>query len=184
MYIQSRTVKGQTYYEAVVSYRDEKLPGEKRGKVKKDRVHLGKSPDVRDAFDRAEAGYFASRKGRTRSPFTEADKLAWRRLARLEQVLWTASGRRYQRSVRMQREHAKWYGTFRFRRQADSYADVMRDRDRDRKARQVLGVLPDATREDIKKAYRAQAQIHHPDKGGDTAMMRTINEAYETLTES
>ena len=44
--------------------------------------------------------------------------------------------------------------------------------------KQVLGIdedYPDA--KDIRVAYRKQASIHHPDKGGDTAMMQRINVA-------
>ena len=34
---------------------------------------------------------------------------------------------------------------------------------------QTLGVAKNATPDDIKKAYRRLAGIHHPDKGGDTS---------------
>lgn len=46
---------------------------------------------------------------------------------------------------------------------------------------QTLGVDKSATQEDIKKAYRKLASIHHPDKGGDTATFQQIQAAYETL---
>ena len=32
---------------------------------------------------------------------------------------------------------------------------------------QILGVNKDATSEEIKKAYRKAARVHHPDAGGD-----------------
>jgi len=48
---------------------------------------------------------------------------------------------------------------------------------------QTLGVAKNATPEDIKKAYRRMAGIHHPDKGGDTAQFQKIQEAYETLSD-
>lgn len=33
----------------------------------------------------------------------------------------------------------------------------------------------------VKAAYRALAQIHHPDVGGDTAQMQRVNAAYERI---
>jgi DnaJ-class molecular chaperone len=45
----------------------------------------------------------------------------------------------------------------------------------------TLGVARSATPEEIKKAYRRLAAIHHPDKGGDTAQFQKIQQAYETL---
>lgn len=47
----------------------------------------------------------------------------------------------------------------------------------------TLGVAKNATPEEIKKAYRRLASIHHPDKGGDTAMFQNIQTAYETLSD-
>ena len=46
---------------------------------------------------------------------------------------------------------------------------------------QTLGIDKSATQEDIKKAYRRLASIHHPDKGGDTATFQKIQTAYEVL---
>jgi curved DNA-binding protein len=48
---------------------------------------------------------------------------------------------------------------------------------------QTLGVAKNATPDDIKKSYRRLASIHHPDKGGDTAMFQQIQAAYETLSD-
>lgn len=48
---------------------------------------------------------------------------------------------------------------------------------------QTLGVARNATPDDIKKAYRRLAGIHHPDKGGDTAEFQKIQQAYETLSD-
>lgn len=47
----------------------------------------------------------------------------------------------------------------------------------------TLGVDKNASPDDIKKAYRKLAGVHHPDKGGDTAMFQKIQQAYETLSD-
>jgi curved DNA-binding protein CbpA len=46
---------------------------------------------------------------------------------------------------------------------------------------ELLGVYPDASMEDIKKAYRTKANIHHPDKGGNAETFKDVKKAYETL---
>jgi len=48
---------------------------------------------------------------------------------------------------------------------------------------QTLGVAKNATTDEIKKAYRKLAAIHHPDKGGDTAEFQKIQQAYEILSD-
>jgi len=45
----------------------------------------------------------------------------------------------------------------------------------------ILGVSKTATQEEIKKAYYKLAHKHHPNKGGDEAKMKEINEAYSVL---
>jgi len=47
--------------------------------------------------------------------------------------------------------------------------------------RSTLGLSDSAGAEEIKTAFRKLAMKHHPDRGGDTAMFQTINEAYMEL---
>ena len=44
-----------------------------------------------------------------------------------------------------------------------------------------LGLPEKADRDEVKKAFRKLAQIHHPDKGGDPAMYVEIKAAYESI---
>lgn len=46
---------------------------------------------------------------------------------------------------------------------------------------EVLGVGKGASADEIKKAFRKAAIEHHPDKGGDEAKFKEVNEAYEVL---
>ncbi|MBW7863502.1 MAG: J domain-containing protein [Candidatus Hydrogenedens sp.] len=45
----------------------------------------------------------------------------------------------------------------------------------------LMGLSPSASWEEIEKAYRRKAKVHHPDHGGDEDAMRALNEAYQTL---
>jgi len=47
----------------------------------------------------------------------------------------------------------------------------------------TLGVARNATKEEIKKRYRELAHKYHPDKGGDEASFKEINEAYQVLSD-
>lgn len=47
----------------------------------------------------------------------------------------------------------------------------------------VLGVARNATKEEIKRKYRELAHKHHPDKGGDEARFKELNEAYQILSD-
>jgi len=46
---------------------------------------------------------------------------------------------------------------------------------------EILGVSKSASADEIKKAFRKAAVQHHPDKGGDEAKFKEVNEAYEVL---
>lgn len=46
---------------------------------------------------------------------------------------------------------------------------------------ETLGVSPDATPDEIKKAYLKLANTNHPDKGGDSEKFQQILNAYDTL---
>lgn len=45
----------------------------------------------------------------------------------------------------------------------------------------ILGLPPNATRQQIKRRYRILAKQHHPDRGGDQRQMQRIIAAYELL---
>ena len=47
----------------------------------------------------------------------------------------------------------------------------------------TLGVSKDASKEDIKKAFRRLAHEHHPDKGGNAEKFKEVSEAYSTLSD-
>jgi hypothetical protein len=45
---------------------------------------------------------------------------------------------------------------------------------------EVLGVKADATKVDIRNAFRALSKIHHPDAGGNPDEFKRLREAYDT----
>lgn len=46
----------------------------------------------------------------------------------------------------------------------------------------ILGIGKTASADELKKAFRKQAVQHHPDRGGDEAKFKEVNEAYEVLS--
>lgn len=48
----------------------------------------------------------------------------------------------------------------------------------------ILGVDKTASPHEIKKAFRARAHTHHPDKGGDEQKFKELNQAYQTLSDA
>lgn len=48
---------------------------------------------------------------------------------------------------------------------------------------QTLGLKKGASADDIKRAYRKMAGENHPDRGGDAEKFKTINEAYQVLSD-
>jgi len=46
----------------------------------------------------------------------------------------------------------------------------------------LLGIEKNASKEEIKQAFRKLAHQHHPDKGGDEKKFKEINEAYSVLS--
>lgn len=45
----------------------------------------------------------------------------------------------------------------------------------------ILGVSPDATKDEVEKAYKKKARAAHPDVGGENKDMVLINAAYEVI---
>jgi len=62
-----------------------------------------------------------------------------------------------------------------------SHANPVRPMLERQQALTVLGLPPNATRQQIKRRYRALAKQHHPDRGGDQRQMQRIIAAYEFL---
>ena len=45
----------------------------------------------------------------------------------------------------------------------------------------ILGVPRNASEKELKQAYKKMSMRHHPDRGGDEAKFKEVNEAYSTL---
>lgn len=46
---------------------------------------------------------------------------------------------------------------------------------------EILGVSPDASEDEIRRAYKRAAMRCHPDRGGDMAEFQRVKKAYEQL---
>lgn len=46
----------------------------------------------------------------------------------------------------------------------------------------VLGVTPEASRQEVRRAYRTLSKAHHPDRGGSRERFLRIKRAYEAIT--
>src|SRR3954470_17181627 len=49
---------------------------------------------------------------------------------------------------------------------------------------EILGITKGASQDEIKKAFHKLAHKYHPDKGGDEAKFKEINEAYQVLSDA
>ncbi len=49
---------------------------------------------------------------------------------------------------------------------------------------EVLGVMADASSDEIRRCYRVRAKAAHPDAGGDVETFRRVQEAYQTLIDA
>ncbi len=61
--------------------------------------------------------------------------------------------------------------------------EVFKEIPKKRSYYEVLGVQPDASPEDIKKAFYEFSKIFHPDVGGSLEKQQELSEAYNTLKE-
>lgn len=46
----------------------------------------------------------------------------------------------------------------------------------------ILGLQFNASQDEVKKAYKKLAMVHHPDKNGDKEQFRKIHEAYKIIS--
>lgn len=87
-----------------------------------------------------------------------------------------------ERELRRQRQRAQWKHSQQRKQtgqQRKSASSLMKRAETFEEALRVLNVKPPITRAAIKRAYRAQALVAHPDHGGSHAEMVRLNAAYE-----
>jgi hypothetical protein len=166
MYIRLRISRGRTYYEVRTSIWKNGRP------IPRSIVQLGIHPTIEAALQFYEQAYFQARKAGTREPFSAEELKAWKRVARLSDLLEKQAGLEYQPSDRIRKEVARWW-RWSMRSQAVHDLDPYS---------RVLGIAPGSRMKRIKAAYRQKARECHPDHGGSDEAMARLNEAYERLT--
>ncbi|CAE6474116.1 unnamed protein product [Rhizoctonia solani] len=62
-------------------------------------------------------------------------------------------------------------------------AEVLLKRSKSKDYYKILSVPRDCSDAEIKKAYRRESLIHHPDKGGDAEKFKLVGEAYQVLSD-
>ncbi|KEP47008.1 DnaJ family C protein [Rhizoctonia solani 123E] len=62
-------------------------------------------------------------------------------------------------------------------------AEVLLKRSKSKDYYKILNIARDCSDADIKKAYRRESLIHHPDKGGDVEKFKLVGEAYQVLSD-
>lgn len=98
---------------------------------------------------------------------------------------WEHSWRRADTKARAEREWRKQEGQRQQARQQQKRAGQRKPHQLLKKpatlaeALEILNLRPPVTRDEIRRAYRTQAQVAHPDRGGSHAAMVRLNAAYE-----
>jgi hypothetical protein len=170
MFIRSKVVDGQTYYQVVRTYRD-------RGRVRQQTLaSLGKHPTIEEVRDQALEEYLRWHSNGLFNPW------AWDKVLSLDDLArrWHAQqGTDYQEDARLE-EHRK----MRRRREARAAQQKARGQARAHDERlyhdlKTLGLAPTARQ--LKDAYRRQSRKCHPDHGGSDEAMTEVNAAYERL---
>jgi len=68
------------------------------------------------------------------------------------------------------------------RRQIDSQIKVLSGTEVGIDPFEILGVKPNATKDEVKRAYKKKAWDAHPDRGGSNNEMMKVNAAYEAIS--
>jgi len=112
------------------------------------------------------------------APETDAEREARERAEARDN--WESADREArERAERVRQAREKWERAGREERQRQrSYRPAAKD------PYSVLGILVGATQREIRSAWIALVQRHHPDHGGDAAMFREVQGAFERLRQS
>jgi outer membrane biosynthesis protein TonB len=79
------------------------------------------------------------------------------------------------------REYKQSYPEYKKPEPEDTYKPIAKTKATGRDY-QILGLSPNASLEEAKRAYRKSALLNHPDKGGDPEKMREIDEAFDRIS--